>query len=69
MNKNVELATALSFMKERLKISVVDTIANTTKRIGVETTAENWAKIRQTVEEAIENAVNDSHGAFRSLVK
>ena len=31
MNKNVELATALSFVKDQLKVSVTDAIAETTK--------------------------------------
>ena len=69
MNKNVELATALSFVKDKLKVSVSDAVANSTKTAGVETTAENWRKIRYAIEQSIENAVNESHGAFRSLVK
>jgi len=69
MNKNVELATALSYVKEKLKISVTDAIANSTKQVGVETTAENWRKIRAALEVAIESAVNDSHGAFGTLLK
>jgi len=69
MNKNVELATALSYVKEKLKVSVTDAIAESTKLTGVETTAENWGRIRYALETAIEITVNDSHGAFRSLLK
>lgn len=69
MNKNVELATALSYVKEQLKVSVIDAIANTTKETGVETTADNWNKIRFSLEAAIDNTVNNSHKAFRSLTK
>jgi len=69
MNKNVELATALSYVKEKLKVSVTDAIANSTKQVGVETTAENWRKIRVALETAIESTVNDSHGAFGTLLK
>ena len=69
MNKNVELATALSFVKDQLKVSVTDAIAETTKSAGMETTAENWRRIRHAIEQSIEVAVNDSHNAFRSLVK
>ena len=69
MNKNVELATALSYVKEKLKVSVTDAVATSTQRAGVETTAENWRKIRFEVETAIENTVNDSHRAFGTLLK
>jgi hypothetical protein len=69
MNKNVELATALSYIKEQLKLSVTDAIANSTKELGVETTAGNWRKIRASLESAIDITVNNSHNAFRSLVK
>ena len=69
MNKNVELATALSFVKDKLKISVIDAVAQTTERVGVQTSSDNWRRIRNAIEEAIENSVNGSHGAFRSLVK
>mgnify|MGYP003628602636 FL=1 len=69
MNKNIELATALSYVKEKLKVSVTDAVAASTQRAGVETTAENWRKIRSEVETAIENTVNDSHRAFGTLLK
>jgi|TARA_R110000824_G_scaffold380399_1_gene572779 hypothetical protein len=69
MNKNVELATALSYVKEQLKISVVDAVATSTKQVGVETTADNWKKIRYALEIAVDNTVNNAHNAFRALVK
>ena len=69
MNKNVELATALSYVKEQLKVSVTDAIAESTKAAGVETTAKNWSRIRYALETAIEATVNDSHRAFHSLLK
>ena len=69
MNKNLELATALSYVKEQLKVSVTDAVAHSTKQVGVETTADNWRRIRHALEVAIDNTVNDSHKAFRSLVK
>jgi len=69
MNKNVELATALSYLKEQLKISVTDAVANSTKELGVETTADNWRKIRSSLDGAIDITINNSHNAFRSLVK
>ena len=69
MNKNVELATALSYVKENLKVAVTDAIANSTKEMGVETTADNWRKIRYALEAAIDTSVNNSHPAFGSLLK
>ena len=69
MNKNVELATALSFVKDQLKVSVTDAVAETTKNAGIETTADNWSRIKFAIEQSIETAVNDSHTAFRSLVR
>ena len=69
MNKNVELATALSYVKENLKVAVTDAIANSTKEMGVETTADNWRKIRYALEAAIDTSINSSHAAFRPLLK
>ena len=34
MNKNIELATALSYVKEKLKVSVTDAVAASTQRAG-----------------------------------
>ena len=69
MNKNVELATALSFLKDKTRIAVVDALAEATKQIGVETTADGWKSIRAALEFAVDNSVNNSHGAFRQLLK
>ena len=69
MNKNVELATALSYVKENLKVAVTDAIATSTKELGVETTADGWRRIRHALEAAIDASVNNSHAAFGSLLK
>ena len=69
MNKNVELATALSYIKNQLKVSLTDALASTTKEVGMETTADNWNKIRFAIESAVDITINDSHNAFNSLLK
>jgi|ETNvirenome_6_85_1030632.scaffolds.fasta_scaffold81444_2 hypothetical protein len=67
MSKNTELATALLYTKNRLKIELIDSMVNNTQQLGIEISKENWAILTSCIDTTVENVVNSSHSAFRSL--
>ena len=69
MNKNLELNSALAYVKNKSKVAVVDALAASSKKAGIETTQQNWKVLQVSIEAAIDQAVNDSHNAFASLLK
>ena len=69
MNKNLELNSALAYIKNKSKVAAIDALAASSKKAGIETTAQNWGMLQSAIEQAIEQAVNDSHNAFASLLK
>tara|TARA_R110000851_G_scaffold51862_2_gene122768 strand:+ start:513 stop:722 length:210 start_codon:yes stop_codon:yes gene_type:complete len=69
MNKNLELNSALAYIKNKSKVAAVDALAASSKKVGIETTQQNWKVLQVSIEAAIDQAVNDSHNAFASLLK
>jgi len=69
MSKASEFATALAYLKNKTKTDLSDTLANAAKSEGIELTADGWRRLRTALEMSVENSINSSHGAFRSLLK
>ncbi|MBP05031.1 MAG: hypothetical protein CMA72_09650 [Euryarchaeota archaeon] len=69
MSKNTEFATALAYLKNKTKADIADTLAAAAKNEGIELTADGWRRMRSALESSVENSVNASHNAFRSLLK
>ena len=69
MNKNLELNSALAYVKNKSKVAAIDALAASSKKAGIETTQQNWKVLQVSIEAAIDQAVNDSHNAFASLLK
>jgi len=69
MSRASDFATALSYLKNKTKSDLSDTLASAAKNEGIELTADGWRRLRTALETSVENSINSSHGAFRSLLK
>ena len=68
MSKNTEFATALAYLKNKTKAELSDTLAAASKKEGIELTSEGWRRLKTALETSVENSINSSHNAFKSLL-
>ncbi len=69
MSKASDFATAITFLKNKTKADLNDTLAEATKREGIELNSEGWRRLRSALESSIDSSINSSHNAFSSLLK